>query len=72
MVAKHKTCLYNNVHDLPYVPPLGNILPAKVNDSVIIRNSRSPGGKGVPSVLSKMINVTFKIALRLWERTLKT
>ena len=53
MVAKHKTCLYNNVHDLPYVPPLGNILPAKVNDSMIIRNSRSPG-------VTDMVNVSAK------------
>lgn len=34
--------LYNNVYILLYIPPLGNVFPAKVNDSVIIRNNMIP------------------------------
>jgi hypothetical protein len=50
-VARCEVCLCKNIHNLPYVPPSGSILPAKVNDSVIIRNSTSPRGKGVSNVL---------------------
>ena len=48
--------LYGSVHDLLYVPLwkmfllprlLGNVLSAKVNDSMIIRDSRSLLGDGV-------------------------
>jgi hypothetical protein len=39
---RHKTCLYNNVYILLYIPPLGNVFPAKVNDSMIIRNNMIP------------------------------
>jgi hypothetical protein len=42
--------LYNNVYILLYVPPLGNVLPAKVNDSMIIRNSMIPGTENVSRV----------------------
>lgn len=51
---EHGACLYNNVHNLLYVPPSGAILPAKINYSMIIRNSTSPGGEGVSNVLGKM------------------
>jgi hypothetical protein len=51
------TCLYNNIHNLLYVSSLGYGIPVKVNDSMIIRSSTSPGGKGVSNVLSKMVNV---------------
>jgi hypothetical protein len=47
----------------------GNVLPAKVNDSLIIGSS--PGGKDVSNALSKTIN-TSRQPLTLWERTLKT
>jgi hypothetical protein len=30
MAARHKTCLYSNEHNLLYVPPSRNFLPAKV------------------------------------------
>jgi hypothetical protein len=30
MVAVHKACLYDNVHNLLYVPTLGGVFPAKV------------------------------------------
>jgi hypothetical protein len=46
----HKACLYN-VHILP--PPLRNVLPVNVIDSMIIRDIISPGGKGVANVLAK-------------------
>lgn len=52
--AEHGACLYNNVHNLLYVPPSGAILPAKINYSMMIRNSTSPGGEGVSNVLGKM------------------
>ena len=32
--------------------PSRNVLPVNVNDSMIIRNSTSPGGEGVSNVLS--------------------
>ena len=41
----HGDCLYNNVHNLFYIPPLGIFLPAKVNDSMIIRDSKSLEGE---------------------------
>ena len=62
-------CLYNNVHNLFYVSPSGNVLDAKVNDSIIIRNSTRLGVEGVSNVLSKMVN--YSVTLRLWERILK-
>ena len=72
-VSRHEACLYNNVHNLLYTPPLvifslksllGNVFPSKVNDSVI-NSSMSLGGKCVSSVLSKMVNaVTFKTVLK--------
>jgi hypothetical protein len=40
-----------NVHILP--PPLRNVLPVNVIDSMIIRDIISPGGKGVANVLAK-------------------
>lgn len=42
--------MYNNVHSLLYVPPLENVLPAKVNDSKIIRSSTGLGHKCVPNI----------------------
>jgi hypothetical protein len=38
-VGINKASLYSNVYILLYIPPSGNVLPAKVNDSMIIRNS---------------------------------
>ena len=52
-------CLHNNVHLLLHDPLLGifslpkilgHVLPAKVNNSMIIRSSMSLGGKGVSNV----------------------
>jgi hypothetical protein len=57
--------LYNNVHNLLYVPPSGNIppakvsgnvLPAKLSDSMIIRSSISPEDKNASVSLAKMVN----------------
>ena len=63
MVARHEACLYNNEHDLHYVPPLGIfslqrllrnvLLSAKFNESMIIRDSMSPRGKGMSDVRHK-------------------
>jgi hypothetical protein len=40
--------------DIFYIPPLRNVLPVNiVNDSMIIRQSTSPGGKGVANVSAK-------------------
>lgn len=39
-VARCEACLYNNVHNSIYVPSLGTIIPAKVNESLIIRSSK--------------------------------
>ena len=65
MVARHEACLYNNVHNLLYVPPSGDILPTKVKHSMIIKGRMSPGGKGVSNVLSKMVNiVTFRTTIK--------
>jgi hypothetical protein len=50
---------------LLYVPSSVNSLPAKVNDSMIIRSSTSPGGKAVCMSLAKMVNaVTSRSALK--------
>ena len=65
-VARGKFCLYNNVYFLLQIPPSGNFLRAKVNDSMIIENSMSSGGKGVSNVLSKMVNAeTFRTSLKV-------
>jgi hypothetical protein len=73
-VARHKACLYNNVHVLHYYfSSSANVLPVKINDSMIIRSSMSPRGEGMSIVLSIMVNaVTSGQPLRLWDRTLKT
>jgi hypothetical protein len=42
-VARCEACLYNNVYNLLYAPPSGDVLPTKVNDSMIIRSSMSLG-----------------------------
>ena len=34
------------------VPPLGNVLPAKVNDSMIVKNSIIPGSRNMSVFLS--------------------
>jgi hypothetical protein len=36
-----------------YILPLRNVLPVNVNDPMIIRDSKSPGGKGGAKVLGK-------------------
>ena len=61
----HKNCLYNNVHIFMLLPS-GKALPDKVNNSLIIRKSISPGGKGVSSVpQQKIVNaVTFRRVLK--------
>jgi hypothetical protein len=65
MLARCKACLYNNTPNLLYVSPLRNVLPDKVNNSMIIRNNMCLGGKGISHVLSKMANaVTFKTTLK--------
>jgi hypothetical protein len=46
----------------------GNVLPAKVNDFMIIKSRTSPGGKGV-FTSHQMVNAEL---LKLWEITLKT
>ena len=44
---------------------LGAVLSPKVNDSMIIRDNSSPGGKDVSKVLRKMLNaVAFNTALK--------
>ena len=56
---------YNHAYNLLYVPLLGNVLPAKVNDSMIIRNSMSPESKGQSEFLTKVMNtVTFRTTLK--------
>jgi hypothetical protein len=48
-----------------HVPPLGNVLSAKVNDSMIIRDRVNQRGKSVSVSLAKMIDaVTFKTTLK--------
>jgi hypothetical protein len=39
---------------------LKDVLPAKVNDFIVIRNSMSSGGEGMSKVLSKMVNAYLK------------
>ena len=53
----------NNVYTLCYVSPSGNVLSAKVNDSMIIRNSRIPGSKNVSGVPQQNV-LTFRTALK--------
>jgi hypothetical protein len=62
IVAKLKVCLYNNVHNLVYVPLLGVVLPAKVignalyakvNCFMIIRNRLRSGDRDVANVSTK-------------------
>ena len=45
--SRYNACLHDNVHifDVPR-----NVLPAKVNDSMTIRNSMSPGIKNVSNI----------------------
>jgi hypothetical protein len=44
---------------------LGNVLSAKVNESIIIKGSMSLGGKYMSIFLVKMVNtVTFRTALK--------
>lgn len=51
---------------LVYVPPL------EVNDQKIIRDSRSPGGKGMSNALNKMVNpVIFRTGLKAEGKTLE-
>lgn len=60
-----RVCLYSNIHNLIYVPPLRNVLLVKVNDSMIPRNSSSPGQKKylLPSI--EMVNaLTFRTDLK--------
>ena len=60
-VARQKACLYI----LLYVPPLEQCPLCHYHDSMIIRDSTSPGVEGVSNVLSKMVNVmTFRTALK--------
>ena len=60
-VVRHKACFYILLN----APFGGNVLSAKVNDSMIIRNSTSLRGKSEPNVLSKMGKaVTFRTAFK--------
>ena len=76
MVARCEAYLYNNVHNLIYVSPPGNILPAKVfvlsakvNNSMIIRDSMSLGDKGMSNDLSKIVNtVAFRTVIKSVEK----
>jgi hypothetical protein len=38
-----------------FILPLGNVLFAKVNDSMIIRDSTSPGGEDLSNVSAKSL-----------------
>ena len=50
---------------LLYVPPLEQCPLCHYHDSMIIRDSTSPGVEGVSNVLSKMVNaVTFRTAFK--------
>jgi hypothetical protein len=61
----HKACLYNNVDILLHVPPLGNVLLAKVNDSTTIGNNTILGGEGVYNVPQRNgSTVIFRTAIR--------
>jgi hypothetical protein len=45
-------------------------ISAKVNDSMILRDSMSLGGKGVSNVLSKMANAnTSRMTLKAWGKS---
>jgi hypothetical protein len=60
-VARQKACLYI----LLYVLPLEQCPLCHYHDPMIIRDSTSPGVKGVSNVLSKMGNaVTFRTAFK--------
>jgi hypothetical protein len=55
--------LHQEIFPLPRL--LWNILYAKVNGSMIIKDSASLEGNGVSNVLAKMVNaVTFQTALK--------
>ena len=46
-----KACLYDSVYKYYFMFLLWEMfLPAKMNDSMIIRNSKNPGGQGVSNV----------------------
>jgi hypothetical protein len=50
---------------LLYALPLGNVLFAKANDSMIIRNSRITGSESLSGVPQQNVNtVTFRTALK--------
>lgn len=52
---------------------LGNNLFAKVNDSMIIRDSRSPGVMGISNVSEKVNTETFKTVYKtVRKKTTKT
>jgi hypothetical protein len=54
--CRHGVYLYNNVHNLLYVSPSGDVLPALVNDSMIIRSSsrmQRMGGQDVSQQIGK-------------------
>ena len=42
--------MYTNII---HVLPLRNVLPVKINESMMIRDNMSPGGKGVANVSAK-------------------
>ena len=53
---KYSPCQgYEEIVSLPRLS--GNVFSAKVNESMIIKDRASSGGKGVSNVLSKMVNV---------------
>jgi hypothetical protein len=53
--VKYSPCQgYEEIVSLPRLS--GNVFCAKVNESMIIKDRASSGGKGVSSVLSKMVN----------------
>ena len=53
------------------LPLSGKVPFVKVNNSMIVRDSMSLGGKGMSNVLSKKVKASGQ-TLRLWKRTLKT
>lgn len=59
-----KLFAYNNVHILLHVSLSGNVLPAKVNNSMFSRNSTIPGSKNVSGD-----TVTFRAALKAVGKT---
>jgi hypothetical protein len=46
--------LLQEIFSLPKLS--GNILSAKINDLMLIKDSRNPGRKGMSNVLNKMVN----------------